>query len=1261
MGCAGSVKNAITVEPANQSHTSAVSATVRVPGVALSALSYDWDNYIQRNLSIEQELKELYAQTQRRAPAAMATAVKYVRPFLSSTFRDFNAERDLLHQKYFPQLDKLCNQRGVFFAPLDLRWGVTTEQANCGQVIKICLEEIDRSVPYFVASLGFRNGWAFNDTDYARGTPAAKLLDTTFSVGSQYYPWIANFEDRSVTELEILHGLLNNPDRMNRTYIYFRSVACLQRVPVKDRQIFAEMGWAEHKLSSLKRRIIESGFSVTWFDSPTEMAEKFWKDLSSEIEQDFPLAAAPSNLKKEISAHKAVVEQRTRVYVGGEKYLEQIDNYVAAGGYPLAVVGHSGAGKSSLMANWAKQFSQKVEQASAQGDKLKDVILIQRHIGATQGSTCMCGLISDIVGQINDALNRNASVPVSDAECLEAFGQCLEEACVNQTHRVVIVIDALDQMEMDDRDVLGWLPHLDDIPPRCRIIVSTLVGTPSYEELVRRKYQQLEVTPLSETSACELIQKYMNLYGKSFDSDQRSMILKARGTRNPLYLTTFLQEIRGFGRFEQLPEQIKSYMKSDQVEDMFIKVLDNLESEFVDAPLLVPFVVSLIEVSHNGLTECELQNALRHVWKTEKTLSEQEFPMLPFSGLLIRLEDSIVKRGALNTWSHKYFSSAVRKKYISTNVLFTYNCHFILMSYFATQSDHPCARTVEELPFHCFRMLQILQTNVDQAQAMMEICPMDEMQLTNHLKDYISDISVFDLFSNSTHGLLELHRYWSFVQSRLDVNVADLYAEKLESQAQALASEDLMEILIGVGSFLVEFGRFRNAGNFFEQAFAIISTMPNFGNERLANVKLKHAKLHQLTGGYKEATQILREAECLVKGANRGDLNADIHSSIAYCLKGLGRVSESLVEYEHALKENKAFYGDKHASVAVSLCNMAELYIRIDQAGQARIRLGQATTIFEKRGKKSPKMATCMALMAACELKLGNRDGALAMFLEAKALKEELLGVGDISVMVIQNNIASIYADEGNYDKAIALLEEVYETRKKAHGDNIKMMASTLLNMGVAYNSAKQHEKAAQLFERVSKYYETKESVKQAEDVMICYGGYVHALIGLNELETALQVANVYFRQVFLEHLKIKPIFFVVADACSKIGKINEELKIHREAIFWRKKAVNFLSSVTDTAELGLVLMQTAIQYSLLGKDRIAIGYMQQAYRVRLGLFGKDHPLTVDAKTWVTELEEEEDDDSETEVDDIDATVDSKMETEVRMRRQTTNLGPLRD
>ena len=82
-----------------------------------------------------------------------------VRVFLSSTFRDFQLERDFLFHNIFPELEMELRHRGLFFAPVDLRWGVTAQDSSAGNVIKLCLEEIDHCAPFFIGMLGDRYGW----------------------------------------------------------------------------------------------------------------------------------------------------------------------------------------------------------------------------------------------------------------------------------------------------------------------------------------------------------------------------------------------------------------------------------------------------------------------------------------------------------------------------------------------------------------------------------------------------------------------------------------------------------------------------------------------------------------------------------------------------------------------------------------------------------------------------------------------------------------------------------------------------------------------------------------------------------------------------------------------------------------------------------------------------------------------------------------------------------------------------------------------
>lgn len=90
-----------------------------------------------------------------------------IRIFLSSTFRDFGEERDLLVRRVFPALRAKPRERFVELVDVDLRWGITVQQAERGEVLPICLSEIDRARPYFIGMLGERYGWIPPPEGYA--------------------------------------------------------------------------------------------------------------------------------------------------------------------------------------------------------------------------------------------------------------------------------------------------------------------------------------------------------------------------------------------------------------------------------------------------------------------------------------------------------------------------------------------------------------------------------------------------------------------------------------------------------------------------------------------------------------------------------------------------------------------------------------------------------------------------------------------------------------------------------------------------------------------------------------------------------------------------------------------------------------------------------------------------------------------------------------------------------------------------------------
>jgi tetratricopeptide (TPR) repeat protein len=89
---------------------------------------------------------------------------RIVRLFVSSTFSDFVAERNALHERVWPRLQQLCRGRGGTFQVIDLRWGVSDEAGTDQRTMTICLQELARCQqvsprPNCLVLLGDRYGW----------------------------------------------------------------------------------------------------------------------------------------------------------------------------------------------------------------------------------------------------------------------------------------------------------------------------------------------------------------------------------------------------------------------------------------------------------------------------------------------------------------------------------------------------------------------------------------------------------------------------------------------------------------------------------------------------------------------------------------------------------------------------------------------------------------------------------------------------------------------------------------------------------------------------------------------------------------------------------------------------------------------------------------------------------------------------------------------------------------------------------------------
>lgn len=271
----------------------------------------------------------------------MSSKSRVIRVFLSSTFRDFGEERDLLVKKVFPLLRRLCRERQVDLVDIDLRWGITEEEIEQGKVLPICLAEIKRARPYFICFLGERYGWVPEEGEY---DPALIARE----------PWLAEHRGgKSVTELEVLHGVLNNPEMTNRAFFYLRDPKYSQ---AKGEDYAAESPEHAEKLKRLKERVRESDFEVIDnYADPETLAEHVRKDLSDLIESEYPLEEPPNALTLERMRHEAYGTDLRRLFLGREENFDALDSALLDAedpSRPILVWGEPGSGKSALLSNW---------------------------------------------------------------------------------------------------------------------------------------------------------------------------------------------------------------------------------------------------------------------------------------------------------------------------------------------------------------------------------------------------------------------------------------------------------------------------------------------------------------------------------------------------------------------------------------------------------------------------------------------------------------------------------------------------------------------------------------------------------------------------------------------------------------------------------------------------------------------------------------------------------------------------------------------
>lgn len=454
-------------------------------------------------------------------------------------------------------LEERLRERRCHLEVIDLRWGVQTlsvseEEAKELLILKVCLDEVDRSRPFLIGLLGDRYGGTL---------PEGRVRRAVDEKGFK-----ADTAGKSITALEIEYGALTCAKRDSRSHLFFRTPLPYREMPpdlaerYSDGQSVAPgAGGASRRLEELKARIEEKlpgrthryrarwdtdGNRVTGLEDFGEMVlESLWADLRVAVPA-FGEQEQPTWRDEERSALQEFVEMATRDFVGRQEIAGQL---VASACSPVhegapwgvCVTGPAGSGKSALLAHVFRELKL---------SKKPGGVVLAHFAGVTPRSQSVGGLLLRWCEELAEALGEASPVEegASADELEEAFASLLHRTA--RGARVVVLLDALDQLEPTPRGrYLTWLPRL--WPENARPITAAIPGTASEALVGRPGVEGAQVEPLPRPESEEIAHRICARYHRTLHTGVLDALLGKRlpagaaAAGNPLWLTLAIEEL----------------------------------------------------------------------------------------------------------------------------------------------------------------------------------------------------------------------------------------------------------------------------------------------------------------------------------------------------------------------------------------------------------------------------------------------------------------------------------------------------------------------------------------------------------------------------------------------------------------------------------------------------------------------------------------------------------------------------------------------
>lgn len=964
-------------------------------------------------------------------------------------------ERHALMTHSWPELRRFCREREVELVEVDLRWGISEEQSTRKETLKLCLDEIRACRPFFVGLLGERYGWIPDDEAF---TP--DLLDQQ--------PWLYKSRGKSVTELEILHGVLNNPEMAGKAFFYFRDPKYIDTLDSdKKFNYISETHQLAEKQRNLKDAIrktcSEKHISLLEnYKDPHSIALLVLEQLKDAIAQIYPKEGIPDPLTKEACNHEAFAMARRKTYIGRPYYYSVLEAYCDHGGKPVLLLGDSGSGKSALIANWV-EHRRKTHP---------DDFIFTHYIGGTPDSSDHIKLILRLMKEIKKWTNDSTDLPKNEQEAKRDIGLWLSKARSSAEHKkvkAIVIFDAINQLE--DREhskQLGWLP-IELFKNSLKLILSTLPNETN-NAIVKYGVEVLRIEPLTIDERIIFIQQYLNRYGKKLDEKKLLNIAKSTQSSNPMFLILLLDELRISAVHDTIDKKLTEYLRSDDISALLKKIFLRYQSDYErDRVDLVKDTLRFIYGAKEGLAEYELLELLGEE-------GQNQLPFSLWSPIRAALEGMLVEKSGIYNFSHQYIRQAVEDLFLP-DIDCKDDTRIILAEYFEKAAN--TRRTSSELMW--------LLCETEQYQKLKNVLlDIDRFMVTDEEEIYL----YWQRIGPSDVGIM-YKKSWEEWRNKNEISDIDLFAAKLGLflANRGFSDEGFFFISLGFNhaikhpgpkldniiKWLTLYSMFippEESEKLLSDALKLITKSSTRDDHRVNNIYFNLASTKIQNGEYYEAEQLLMKLEGFYQNENLDLNNFSLAINLAIVYNNTGRQLEGIYLLEKVIQIHESNYGPQLWELFKAYLELGSLYQNLCNYQKAEYALSRATEIAAESLGLCSELSR-VAMKAYASLLYTTNQYAKAEPVQSKIVemdhqrskRNQLQTVIDL----LEDSVvlANINIQLGEYQKALGYLQKNIEIYNENMGLEEQVILPTLTYYGLLLYGLKEVKDARAVLESV--------------------------------------------------------------------------------------------------------------------------------------------------------------------------------------------------